>query len=308
MGMGWDGSIGNLSAVVPLPATMLQPSRQPEERLRVCVRYRRPFLVPDFWVRASADVWRTSLPKINLTDEQPDGHGWYRGCALVDAPSDEAALNVWAGRQGSSQLYDWHVVERVETVAAAPHQPESTTRAFLSAWNRLATRRPASLLGDAAKAATGRGGANVDVAAELLVLNGLAALGYPTFYGPSPFETPGVDIMTFDFSTQSAFAISVTITEAITDKIGKLRLVEPEVAAAIGDTWRLNLIVITIQPKGVLLPSRLQEASEAGVTVLTGEDIRSLMDEEPDLRRFEQALHRGQPPRSNPSSPGTVMA
>jgi hypothetical protein len=307
MGMGWDGSIMNFSAVLPLPATMLKPSRLAEDRLRVCVRYRRPFLIQDFWVRASTDVWRSSLPKVNLTDEQPDGSGWYRGCAVVDAPSDEVALNVWAGREGSSQLYDWHVIERVE--AAATPQPERTTRAFLSSWNRLATRRPASLLGDPAKAATGRSGANVDVAAELLVLNGLAALGYPTFYGPSPFETSGIDIMTFDVSTQTAFAISVTVTEAITDKIGKLRLVKPEVAAAIGEAWRLELIVITIQPKEILLPSRLQEASEAGVSILTGEDLRSLMDEEPDLRPFEQALRRGPEVRASKISfPGSVMS
>jgi hypothetical protein len=303
MGMGWDGSIKNFSAVVPLPATMLQPSRQSEESLRVCMRYRRPLLMPDFWVRASADVWRSSLPKINLADEQPDGYGWYRGCADVDEPSGEAALNVWAGREGSSQLYDWHVIERAET-AASP-QPELTTRAFLTAWNRLATRRPASLLGDPAKAATGRGGANVGAAAELLVLNGLAALGYPTFYGPSPFETSGVDIMTFDVTTKTAFAISVTVTEAIADKIGKLVLLREELDAAVGDDWHLSLVVVTIQPRGALVAARLKEANDDDVNVLTGEDLQPLMDESPDLRPFEQALHRRRqvyPPA--PSAPG----
>jgi hypothetical protein len=156
----------------------------------------------------------------------------------------------------------------------------------------LATRRPADLLSDPTKAATGRAAGNVGVAAELLLLHGLAALGYPTFYGPSPFETSGVDIMAFDAFTATAFAISVTVTEAIADKIGKLVLLREELQAAVGGSWRLTLVVVTIQAKAALVPARLKEASDSNVTVLTGEDLKVLMDDSPDVRPFGQALHR----------------
>jgi hypothetical protein len=288
MGMSWDGSTRYLTAVVPIPATMLEPQRQADGGVQVCMRYRRPFQTEDFWVRVSPEVWRSSLPKVSISGESPDSFGWYRACTRVEIPLDKPDVNVWAGRVDSTQLYDWHVLNRVET----PAPPEATTRTFLTSWNRLATRRPAALLSDPTKAATGRGAANVDVAAELLLLHGLAALGYPTFYGPSPFETSGVDIMAFDVSTKTALAVSVTVTEAIADKIGKLVLLKGELSAAIGSSWRLTLVVVTIQARDSLVPARLQEASDANVIVLTGEDLKSLMDESPDLRPFEQALHR----------------
>lgn len=113
---------------------------------------------------------------------------------------------------------------------------------------------------------SGRGDANVGVAAELLVLHGLAGLGYPTFYGPNPFETSGVDIMAFDSLTRTAFAISVTVTDAIGDKISKLVLLRNELQAAVGDDWRLALVVATIQPEAGLITSRLKEAADADVT------------------------------------------
>jgi hypothetical protein len=122
------------------------------------------------------------------------------------------------------------------------------------------------LLSDPAKAVSGRGDANVGVAAELLVLHGLAGLGYPTFYGPNPFETSGVDIMAFDSLTRTAFAISVTVTDAIGDKISKLVLLRNELQAAVGDDWRLALVVATIQPEAGLITSRLKEAADADVT------------------------------------------
>jgi len=301
MGMGWDGSIKNFSAVVPIPATMLQPLRQADSQVQVCMRYRRPFQTTDFWVRASPEVWRSSLPKVSVLDESPDGAGWYRACATVDVPTDKSDLNVWAGRADSIQLYDWHVLSRIET----PATTEATTRTFLASWNRLATRRPSALLSDPTKAATGRGPANVAAAAELLLLNGLAALGYPTFYGPSPFETSGVDIMAFDATTKTAFAISVTVTEAIADKIGKLVMLRKELDVEVGEDWHLSLVVVTIQPRGALVAARLKEANDDNVNVLTGEDLQPLMDESPDLRPFEQALHRHrQFYPSAPSLPG----
>lgn len=299
MGMSWDATTNYLTAVLPIPATMLLPRADPaNSKLHVCMRYRRPFQAKDFWVRVSAGIWRSSLPTVSLADEGPDIQGWYQACTPVDVSKDNAVLNVWAGRINSTQLYDWHVLHRQETPAAQ----EPTTRTFLAAWNRLATRRPAALLGDPAKAATGRMAANVGVAAELLVLHGLAGLGYPTFYGPSPFETSGLDIMAFDAASGTAFAISVTVTEAIGDKIGKLMLLRKELEAAVGKEWHLSLAVVTIQPRDGLVAARLKEANDDNVNVLTGEDLQPLMDESPDLRPFEQALHRRR--QVYPSAPG----
>jgi hypothetical protein len=288
MAMGWDGAMKYLTAVMPIPATMVMPQRLPDAAVQVCLRYRRPFQSEDFWVRVSPEVWRFDLPKALLTGETPDGAEWFRSCAIVDMEVDQPTINIWAGRADSTRLYDWHVLNRVETPAA----PEAATRAFLASWNRLATRRPAAVLSNPAKAATGRGAGNVDVAAELIVLHGLAALGYATFYGPTPFETPGVDIIAFDVSTNTAFAISVTVGEAIGDKVGKLRLLRDELAAAIGPGWQLAMVLVTIQPRDALVAARLQEASDEDVNVLTGEDLQPLMDESPDIRPFEQALHR----------------
>jgi hypothetical protein len=111
--------------------------------------------------------------------------------------------------------------------------------------------------------------------------------------------------MAFDLSTETAFAISVTVTEAIADKIGKLVLLREELEFAVGAGWRLTQVVVTIQARAALVPARLKEASDANVTVLTGEDLKVLMDESPDLRPFEQALHRGREVYpTGPSVPG----
>jgi hypothetical protein len=288
MNLVWDASSFMFVANMPIPAAMNAVYKPEVQMFTTSIKYRRPLRPDQFWVQNSTDKWRASLERLAVEDEVEAGDGWYEAARADTIPNDASATNVWGGRVGSSQLYDWHL----RVALSERMSPRESLSTFLGTFTRLAKRKPSQLLAEPAKAPTGRGHADVDIAAEILVLNALAALGYPAFYGPHKFETPGVDFVAFDIEGQIAYAISVTTGEDIIAKLGKLLIVRPEISKGLGDKWQLRMVIITTLPRGSLVGAAIESASKENVLVLSGDDLSSLMEESPDAYPFGEALRR----------------
>jgi hypothetical protein len=132
----------------------------------------------------------------------------------------------------------------------------------------------------------------VESAVELLILNSLAAMGCPVFFGPKPLDTRGIDCMAFDRATQKAFPISVTIGNDLADKVRKWLEVREEIVAAVGEHWSIHPVIVTAQPSANLVEIDLRSAKDAGMVVLSAESLSCLTGEPPDVKPFWKAINR----------------
>jgi hypothetical protein len=164
---------------------------------------------------------------------------------------------------------------------------------FFPAWYRLAGKPVGGPLESVAMAATGRtDGRKVESLIEVAIVNACASLGYAVFYAGTALQTTGVDCVAFDPGASDAFALSVTISNDVSDKTRKWLLVRDEVLKAIGGQWKLRAVIITAVPRASIVPSELADAADAGVLVLTKEDLSFLSDTHPDVSSFAEALRR----------------
>src|SRR5439155_587164 len=79
---------------------------------------------------------------------------------------------------------------------------------------------------------------------------------------------------------------------AVCDKTRKWLLIRDEVLVAIGNQWKLHAVIIAALPHKSLPPAELSGAADAGVLVITAEDLAFLSDQSPDVGSFAEALRR----------------
>lgn len=290
LGLTWDSSNLYCLMVFPIAASIEAALDRDRGVVQVSFYFRAPFEPQDFWCQVAQGKWQATVAKRSPVLKQPSSpDGWFSSSVELDYPREAEEINVWAGRQNSTTVFDWHLRLRVSPTVTA----ESSLMNFLPAWYRLAGKPMGGPLDSVARAATGRtDGHKVESLLEVAIVNACASLGYAVFYAGTALQTTGVDCMAFDLSERSAFALSITIGNDVADKATKWLLVHLEVAGAIGSQWKLRPVVITALRYQSLLQAELSSASEAGVLVLTAEDLTFLSDQTPDVTSFAEALRR----------------
>ena len=289
LGLMWDASASVFMGILPIPASMDSRYDLDTQNLVTEFRFKRPLSAAGLWVRVSPGEFRASLAKLPMLDESDDKDGWLVGRRVDEVAPKHEEINVWGGREASSQPFDWHRSVRLSEKATI----EGSLRAFLGTWYGLAGKTPGALVSAAVQGATGRSQHQlVESAAELLILNSMAAMGCSVFFGPKPLDTRGIDCMAFDRANRKAYPISVTIGNDIAEKARKWLEVREEVLSAVEEHWSVHPVIVTAQPVGNILTTDLRSTTEAGVLVLTAENLSSLSDEPPDIRPFWNAINR----------------
>ena len=112
LGLMWDASASHFMAIFPIPASMSARYDLGSQSLRTEFRFRRPLRAQDFWIRMSPGQWRISLERLTLQDETLDKDGRVIASRVDLVPPDHEEMNLWGGRDGSAQPFDWSLQAR----------------------------------------------------------------------------------------------------------------------------------------------------------------------------------------------------
>ena len=108
LGLMWDASASVFTGILPIPASMDSRYELASQTLVTEFRFRRPLSAERLWVRISPGEWRSSLEKLPMQHELDDKDGWLLAHRSDNIAPKYEEINVWGGRQGSTQPFDWH--------------------------------------------------------------------------------------------------------------------------------------------------------------------------------------------------------
>jgi hypothetical protein len=162
------------------------------------------------------------------------------------------------------------------------------------AFYRLSRQTLALHVGGAQGAALGgvKGQPRSKDAFEVAVANACGGLGYAVLFGGTVLGTQGVDLVAFDQRRGTAYAISVTVSNDIADKLRELKLVRGQLDVGLSASWKVKPVIITGQPAARLLQGDRQSADQERTLLLTLEDLQGLIEEPVDLDALDAALQR----------------
>ncbi|QRF22839.1 hypothetical protein FY534_03455 [Alicyclobacillus sp. TC] len=261
-----------------------------DKELRQCqvkLAYRRPMSKNDFWVRMSSGRWQASLPSYSFQDEQ-QADGWHCSSFEYPLPSDDDPdrVNVWVGRLPQSRSFEWSTTIAMEK----PRTPVQVRQDFLRVWYDYAGQQIAKHAQRQEPGTRGKSG-NVSEQLEILVSNVFSAMGFSVFFGGTILKTPGIDLVAFDSAESNVYVISVTVSNDLDKKLRTFLPALHDLETALHG-WLIRPVMVSLESTKAFLHNDFVNAQQAGVVLLSEEDLEPLSLEYPDLDAFRKHLVR----------------
>ncbi len=282
-----------VSLQLPMPVALNATYDRTTRNVTVTIFYHRPYTVADFWVRVGPR-WTIAESRAHFQKEVALGDGWWQASFARTLQADEGPVRVWAGWEHEPNQFQWQNAVALGGAVT----PESQRRDFLTLFYGLSKRALADHIGTAAAPPQGGKSQSVNAPAlELAIANACTALGYATMFGGTVLQTPGIDLIAFDAEGKVAYAVSVTVSNDIPQKIRTLRLVLPDLEQALAPSWLVKPVVLTSLPSEKVNKADVQLAIDEQMLLLTLDDLGGLLEAPPNLDDLDGGLRRPIPPR-----------
>jgi len=259
--LGVTGPI--FDVVLPLPIDFR--ATVDEEDLVVRLVLRQPYSHDEFWAAASAGPWDLDLERHNdWMNLGTSDDGWTVGALRIAGAALPPHVTVWTGRSNDPEL--------AFNLAVPPRGAQAQKEKVLYLLYDYSTT---SLL-DALTPPSGvKGHKDRATVFEVTVANLLEAAGYGSYNLGAPVKAEGIDLLAFHHHRQEALLVSITVGNGLEAKLRGLLNRRRELTRVLS-AWSCRSLVVTSVPRSDVAPGDLRDCTEAGVAVLTGDDLKRL--------------------------------
>ncbi len=281
-----DQIASRLVIEMPVPVAISTTIDHGTLDVTIDVRYRVPNRDGSFEVRVGKEPWVPDRSILGCQETVAETDAWWRTRfhTRLDAPGD---YTIWVTRPHTDEDFDWRL-----PIQVGDSNPWATrVRDMIDVWFDLNHPKQAPTLARALEPqpvtpAKGNKARYFEVALHAVC----TALGMPTFYGDQTLQTPGVDILAFDWSEKLAFAISATKGTDIDRKLTEWVAVRRRISEGLEPDWTVRPIIITSQRLADCNHAHIETAYHQDVMVLGAEDLECLRGATPDVAAFGRTL------------------
>ncbi|MHB8589833.1 MAG: hypothetical protein ACYDA0_13455 [Candidatus Dormibacteraceae bacterium] len=219
-----------------------------------------PLTTSQYWVRGSHLPFSSQLPMAKWEPETTIGDGWQRANGTFRVPEDAHRFHVWSGRADVPEMgIDFDL---------DPITPERQRHELLGYIYEQSHRPFGS---DILAADKLQGGADFF---ELALANALAACGFAVLATGSPLKTKGIDLVAFHTNTV-AVIVSATAANDVARKLNGLLGQRAAIEAQLS-RWQCRWVIVAAVPAQSVAASAVSDCNEAGVHLLTKEQLDDL--------------------------------
>lgn len=277
-----------LSVILPVSVGLNTTFTTESRQCKISLAYKPPLSKDHFWIRMSSGKWQSSLP-VHQPKDKIEVDDWRYSTLEYQLPSGEALndLNIWVGRMPTSRPFEW--VARIEV--EKPRTPVEGRQHFLQTWYNYAGQQIGKHAQKQEVGTKGKSGAVQDQF-EIVIANTFSALGCSVFFGGTVLKTPGIDLVAFNSNEVRVYVLSVTVSNDLDKKLRTLLTAIEDLKFSL-EGWLISPFIVSLESANTFLHNDIINAREAGVVLLSGEDLEPLREEPPDLHAIQNILASG---------------